>query len=48
MNRPAWMEELAFLAARYCSVVGADLAALTLAELWGVYLFLRTWAERGG
>jgi hypothetical protein len=36
------------LAARLGHGVGPDLGALTMAELWGVYLFLRALAEKGG
>jgi hypothetical protein len=49
MNGPAWLEELQALVARFAERgVGPDLAALTMAELWGVYMFLRAVAERGG
>ena len=48
MSRPAWVADLETLAARYGLGIGADLAALTMAELWGVYAFLRAMAERGG
>jgi precorrin-3B methylase len=43
-----WLAELQALAARYGAALGADLAALSLAELWGVYAFLRAWTERAG
>ncbi len=48
MSRPAWLDELELLAIRYGNAIGPDLAALTTAELWGVYLFLRALAEQGG
>lgn len=48
MNRPAWLDELELLVIRYGNAIGPDLAALTMAELWGVYLFLRALTERGG
>lgn len=48
MSRPYWIAELEALAAGIGAGVGADLAALTLAELWGVYVFLRALAETGG
>jgi hypothetical protein len=48
MKRPAWIDELEALAARFGGAVPADLASLTLAELWGLYGFLRSWLESGG
>lgn len=47
MSRPAWIDELQALAARYGCGLGVDLAALSMVELWGVYAFLRAWMERG-
>ena len=43
MSRPAeWLEELQALAVRFSGYgIGPDLAGLTLAEAWGVFLFLR-------
>ena len=42
MNAPAWLEDLQALAARFAALgIGPDLAALTLAEAWGLYRFLR-------
>lgn len=41
MNRPAWLEDLHRLAARFNGLgIGPDLAALTLAEAWALYRFL--------
>lgn len=45
---PGWLAELQALAARCGGGLGADLAAMSLAELWGVYAFLRARTERGG
>jgi hypothetical protein len=48
MTRPDWLTELEALAARFVGPVGPDLAGLALADLWGVYRFLKGLAERGG
>jgi len=41
MKAPAWLEDLQALAARFARLsIGPDLAALTLAEAWGLYRFL--------
>ena len=41
MNAPAWLEDLQALAARFGGLgIGPDLAALTLAQAWGLYRFL--------
>jgi len=48
MRRPDWMTDLEALAARYGAGLGVDLAALALADLWGVYRYLRAVAERAG
>jgi hypothetical protein len=38
---PAWLTDLQALAARFSGLgIGPDLAALTLAEVWGLYRFL--------
>jgi hypothetical protein len=42
------LDELELLVLRYGNAIGPDLAALTMAELWGLYLFLRALAEKGG
>lgn len=45
MSRSDWCNELEALAIRFPQAgVSADLAALSLAELWGVLQFLRTLA----
>lgn len=43
MSRPAdWPEQLQALAARFAGLgITPDLAALTLAEAWGLFVFLR-------
>jgi len=47
-GREDWLERLQCLAVRFpqCGM-GADLAGLALADLWGVYRFLRISAHRG-
>ena len=41
MTRTEWLEQLHTLAARFAAYgIGADLAALTLAEAWCLYRFL--------
>ena len=48
MNAPAWLEDLQALAARFAGLgIGPDLAALTLAEAWGLYRFLARIAGGG-
>ena len=48
MNAPAWLEDLQALAARFAGLgIGPDLAALTLAEAWGLYRFLARIAAGG-
>ncbi len=49
MNGPAcWVDELQSLAARFGSYgIGPDLAGLTLAQAWGLYLFLARLAAEG-
>ena len=42
MTGPAWIEELQMLAARLSGYgIGPDMAGLTLAQAWGVFVFLR-------
>ena len=42
MMRPDWLGHLEILAARFCHLgVSADLAGLSIVELWGLYCFLR-------
>lgn len=46
MNGADWLDELNGLLARFSGMgIGADVAALSLCELWGVYCFLRRLAE---
>lgn len=41
MNAPAWLEYLQALAARFAGYgIGADLAAVSLVQAWGLYRFL--------
>lgn len=41
MSSEAWLESLQTLCARFSHLgIGADLAALSLIELWGLYLYL--------
>jgi hypothetical protein len=46
MSSPDWLSELNALLARYADMgIGADAAAMSLTELWGLYCFLRRLAE---
>jgi hypothetical protein len=46
MNEPARVADLQALARRFSGLgIGPDLSALTLAEAWGVFVFLRRLAE---
>jgi hypothetical protein len=48
MSAAAWLEDLQALAARFgAHGIGPDLAALTLAEAWGLYRFLSRVAGGG-
>jgi len=48
MAAQTWLQGLYCLLARFPEYgLGADIAALTLAELWGVYRFLARIAEGG-
>lgn len=48
MNGREWLEDLRLLAARFAGLgIGPDLAALTLAEAWGLYRFLARMAGGG-
>ena len=49
MNRPAlWLDELRSLTVRFSGYgIGPDLAGLTLAQAWGLFLFLRRLAAEG-
>ena len=43
-----WLDELQSLAARFSAYgIGPDLAGLTLAQAWGLFLFLRRLAGGG-
>jgi hypothetical protein len=42
MSAPAWLEDLSMLVARHGGVIGQDLATMTLAQLWGLHLYLHT------
>lgn len=48
MSRPAfWLEDLQALAVRFSTYgIGPDIAGLTLAEAWGLFVFLRSVAQR--
>ena len=46
MNEPTWLAELHALAARFAGYgMTPDFNALTSAEAWGVFVFLRRLAE---
>jgi hypothetical protein len=46
MSAAGWMTDLQALATRFSSYgITPDLAALTLAEAWGLYVFLSRLAE---
>ncbi|MEQ1837780.1 MAG: hypothetical protein ABL858_05510 [Candidatus Nitrotoga sp.] len=46
MNNLDWMVHLQTLSARFSLLgIGADLAALSLIELWGLYRFLSRLAD---
>ena len=46
MSAAAWLQDLQALAARFSGYgVGPDLAALSLAEAWGLYVFLHKLAQ---
>lgn len=48
MTAPTWLERLQWLAARFPEHgIGTDLAALSAADLWGLYRFLTRIAEGG-
>ena len=47
-HRAGWLEELQSLAVRFSGYgIGPDLAALTLTQAWGLYLFLARLAAEG-
>jgi hypothetical protein len=46
MDNLDWMERLQCLSVRFSHLgIGADLAALSIIELWGVYRFLSRLAD---
>jgi hypothetical protein len=46
MNNDAWLERLQTLSIRFAHLgVCSDLAAMSLIELWGVYLYLARLAD---
>jgi hypothetical protein len=46
MNNLDWMERLQSLSVRFSHLgIGADLAALSIVEAWGLYLFLSRLAD---
>lgn len=46
MNSETWLERLQTLCGRFSHLgMGADLAALSIVELWGLYLFLSRLAD---
>lgn len=46
MNNEAWLERLQTLSNRFaCLGISPDLAALSLIEAWGLYLFLSRLAD---
>jgi hypothetical protein len=48
MTAPAWVDRLQCLAIRFPELgIGADLAGLSAADLWGLYRFLSRLANGG-
>lgn len=46
MNGEPWLDELSMLLERFSGLaISADIAALSLCELWGMYCYLRHLAE---
>lgn len=46
MSNEAWLERLQCLSVRFSYLgIGADLAGLSIIELWGLYLFLSRLAD---
>lgn len=46
MNGATWLDELNGLLARFSGLgISADIAAMGLIELWGVYCYLRRLAD---
>lgn len=49
MNDLDWIERLQCLSVRFSHLgIGADLATLSITELWGIYLFLSRMADCNG
>lgn len=49
MNGANWLDELNGLLARFSGMgIDADIAAVGLCDLWGIYCFLRRLAESQG
>lgn len=48
MSGAAWLEDFQALAARFAALgIGPDLANLTLAQAWGLFVFLSRLAGNG-
>lgn len=46
MNNLDWLEHLQCLSVRFSALgIGADIAALSIVEAWGLYLFLSHLAD---
>ena len=46
MNNEAWLERLQTLTVRFAHLgIGADIAALSIVEAWGLYLYLSRLAD---
>ncbi len=46
MNNLDWKERLQYLSARFSHLgIGADIAALSIFEAWGLYLYLSRLAD---
>jgi len=46
MNNLDWLDRLQCLSARFSHLgIGADIAALSIVEAWGLYLFLSRLAD---
>ena len=42
-----WLDDLEALAARFGCCIGADMAAMSLTQLWALYGFLRSGVQGG-
>lgn len=48
MSNETWLDRLQYLSVRFSNLgIGEDLAALSMIEAWGLYLFLSRLADRG-